>query len=196
MNMLKLNVGVALLVVALTTAFVLALVRPGMKELKACQAEIADKQAAVCAEQERLGNIGGLFASVLQLDEAMRDFRVRLPEDRRFGEFLNDLSENLKKCGIDDYVVQPKPALLADEGKLPEALKVAAGTTILPVNISFRGTFVQLFDFLAGLESLSRLSHVEAIKVVNDEQHPGSVGVEMMLHTYQHPDEPTAGKSG
>jgi Tfp pilus assembly protein PilO len=195
-NMLKLNVVVVLLVVVLTIAFALGLVRPGIKDLKACQAEIADKQAALHADQQQLGNVGDLFGSILHLDEAMRDFRVRLPAERRFGEFLNDLSENLEKNRIDDYVVQPKPALELDEGNLPETVKLAAGTTILPVHIAFRGTFAQLFDFLVGLESLSRLSHVESIKVVNDEKRPGSVNVEMTLHTYQHSDSHTPGKPG
>jgi Tfp pilus assembly protein PilO len=195
-NMLKLNIGAALLVIALTAAFVAGLVRPGLKQLSTCQAEITARQAAVRAEQERLGNVGGLYASVLELDEGMRDFRVRLPAERRFGEFLSDLSDNLKKCKIDDYVVQPKPALLVEEGKVPDALKLAGGTAILPVSISFRGSFVQLFDFLTGLESLPRVSHVESIRVVNDEQHPGDVSVEMTLHTYQHPDGPTPGKAG
>jgi Tfp pilus assembly protein PilO len=195
-NQLKLNITAVALVIILTSAFVLGLVRPGLKELHACHTEIADKQAVVHAEQDRLGNVGDLYESILRLDEAMRGFRVRLPVERRFGEFLNDLSEHLKRCKIDDYVVQPRPALRLDESKLPESVKLAAGMTILPVNISFRSSFVQLFDFLGGIESLTRLSHVESIKVGNDEQHPGEVNVEMTLHTYQYHDASASGEPG
>jgi Tfp pilus assembly protein PilO len=186
MSMLKLNLGVVALVMGLTLGFVLGIVRPGLRELKASQAQITDKQAKVGAQQNQLGNIGNLYASIVQLDEEMRDFRVRLPAERRFGEFLNDLSERLKKCKIDDYAVQPRPALRVDGSKLPATMKLAAGTTILPVGISFRGSFRQMFDFLEGMESLQRLSRVESIKVVNDQQHPGEVTVELTLHTYQH----------
>ena len=186
MNMLKLNIAVVALVIALTLGFVLGFVKPGLSEIKACQAQITEKQAKVGAEQNQLGNVGDLYASIVQLDEEMRGFRVRLPEERRFGEFLNDISERLKKCKIDDYVVQPRSALRVDETKLPPTKKLPLGTIILPVSISFRGSFQQLFDFLDGVELLPRLSRVESIKVVNDQQHPGEIAVELTLHTYQH----------
>ncbi|HVP11665.1 MAG TPA: type 4a pilus biogenesis protein PilO [Phycisphaerae bacterium] len=194
--MLKLNVAAVVAVIVLTAAFVLGLVRPGIKDLKACQAEIVAKQAAVQAEQQKLGNVGDLYASIMQLDEAMRDFHVRLPVERRFGEFLSDLSESLNKSKIDDYVVQPRQPLCVEQNKLPEPLKLASGTTILPVFISFRSSFTQLFEFLSRVESLPRLSHIESIRAVNDDQHPGTVSVEMTLHTYQHHEGSVPGKPG
>jgi Tfp pilus assembly protein PilO len=188
MNMLKLNLAAVAAVAVLAAAFVFGLLRPGMRELRDCQAQIADKQAKVQDDQQQLGNVGDVYASILHLDEAMHNFRVRLPPERRFGEFLNALSENLERCEISDYIVQPRTPLRVDEKKLPESYKLAVGTTILPVTISFHGSFSQVFKFLSDMDALSRLSHVESIKLVNDEQRPGQVSAEIALHTYQHSD--------
>ncbi len=186
MSVLKLNLAVVLVVCVLTIAFGLGLLRPGLSELRACQDQIADEQAKVQESQNQLGSIGDLYASIMQLDEEVRNFRVRLPVERRFGEFLSELSRSLDNSRITDYMVQPKPVLKVEALTLPESLKLAAGMSILPVNVSFRGTFAQAFEFLSEVEQLPRLVRVEALKLINDENRPGKVSVEVTLHTYQY----------
>jgi Tfp pilus assembly protein PilO len=188
--MVKLNLIVVLAVAVLTLAFGLGLVRPGLGELRASQHRLAEEQAKVQEAQNGLGSIGELYASILQLDEAVRDFHSRLPTERRFGEFLSDLSQSLENSRITDYVVQPKPVLEVVDSRLPAALRLAAGSNILPVNIAFQSTTAQAFEFLNAVERLPRLVHVESVKLVNDEGHPGTVKVDMMLHTYQYAGTP------
>lgn len=184
--MFKMNLAAVVLVAALTAGFAFGLLRPGMRALRTCQAEVSAKQVKVQAGQQELGNVGDLYASIVQLDEAMNDFRVRLPQERRFGEFLNDLSDLLRKCEIDDYVVQPKPALHVDETKLPDALRLTAGTTVLRVSIAFSASFARVFEFLDGVERMPRLSRIKSIKLLNDEQRPGEIRAEILVHTYQY----------
>ncbi|MBN2560683.1 MAG: type 4a pilus biogenesis protein PilO [Phycisphaerae bacterium] len=188
MNFLKMNLIVVTIVVALTAGFVFGLLIPGSRDIEKVRGEVAEEVAAVRADQQRVGNVSELYASIMEMDERMRDFRKRLPADRQFGEFLNDLSENLKKSDINDYVVQPRRALRLDETRLPETLQLAKGTIILPVRLSFETSFTKLFEFLKNVEALPRLFHVEDVKVVNDEVQPGEVRVEILLHTYHYPE--------
>lgn len=186
MSMLKLNLVAVLAVCGLTAAFGLGLVRPGLGELAASQNQVADEQAKVQQAQNELGSVSNLYASIMQLDEAVRDFRSRLPAERRLGEFLSDLSASLEKHRVADYMVQPKPVLKVEDSRLPLSLKLVSGASILPVNVSFRGTFTQVFEFLSDVEGLPRLVHVESVKLTNDEEYPGKVGVDITLHTYQY----------
>jgi Tfp pilus assembly protein PilO len=188
MSTLKINLLVMAVALVLSAGFVFGLLVPGLTELKQCHAEIATLQSDVRKDQKKLGDVSRLYASILEMDDEMRDFRAQLPVERRFGQFLNDLSENLEACSISNYVVQPKPARKVEGEDLPDEFKLAEGTRILEVSISFSGGFDQLFNFLDGISSLPRLSHVESMKVVNDEKHPGRVDVEMIVHAYHQPD--------
>jgi len=188
MNIVGLNLLVIAVVLALTAAFGFGLLRPGSRELQACHDQLAEQARELQTAQQQVGNVSALYASILTLDEAMRDFRVRLPADRKFGEFLSDVAESLKSSAVTNYVVQPTPARRVAKEKLPPELSQADGTIILPVSVAFQGGFAQLFEFLDKMEALPRLSHVERLKIVNNEAHPGEVGVEIVLHTYHRMD--------
>lgn len=187
MTFKKLNLIVICVVAGLTGLFVGALLLPGTKELNLRLDEAAQKMQEVRAAQEEVGDVGELYATIVELDKRMADYRQHLPMERQFGEFLRSLSENLRTAGIDQNVVQQRAEQRLDETKLPASLKPALGTGILPVQISFESSFSQLFDFLKSVESLPRLSHVESLQLTNDEHSPGRVRAEIVLHTYYHP---------
>ena len=187
MNRVKLNALAFGIVIVLTAGFALGFAMPGAKKLRERRDQIASETAQVKTEQERLGNIGELYASIVELDAAMSQFNERLPQQQNFGEFLNSVSENLKAAGVEDFAVQPKPPVALEAAKLPSSLAVAAGTMILPVRITFDGTLAQLVEFQRRMEELARLSQVESMKLANDESHPGHVRVEMLLLTFCHP---------
>lgn len=186
-RIMKLNVAVIAVVLGLTSAFSFGLLMPGFAKLKEARAEVAVEAEKTRTEQQQVGDVSKLFASIMELDEQMRDFRSRLPADRDFGDFLRDLSNNLLQAGVENYAVQPRPAREVDPARLPPALAQTQGTTILPVSISFESGFSQVFDFLAKIEAMPRLTHVETISLANNEQSPGDVKVEIMLYTYHHP---------
>lgn len=183
----KLNAAVIAIVLGLTSAFSFGLLMPGFAKLKEARAEIAVEADRVRSDQQEVGDVSKLFASIMQLDEEMRDFRSRLPAERDFGDFLRDLSNNLLQAGVENYAVQPRPAREVDPAKLPPALAQTQGTTILPVSVSFESSFQEVFEFLAKIEEMPRLTHVETISLANDEGSPGDVKVEIMLYTYHHP---------
>lgn len=187
MNPSKMNLAAAGVVVVLGTAFALGFLRPGVRRLEAARADAAQQVERVREKQAALGSVSDLYSSILDLGRQMFDFRKRLPSDRQFGEFLNYLSDSFRRCKIENYVVEPKPALLIDDSSVPEDLTLLAGTTVLPVRIEFQTDFPSMVKFLNRLEKNTRLSHVESISLVNDELKPGSVKADMVLHTYFHP---------
>lgn len=144
MSTAKMNLAVLVTVLALTAGFVFGLLVPGIGQLKSKRAEIDYALAEVSSDQMRVGDIGDVYRQIVELDREMSDYREKLPSDRRFGEFLSNLSDSLKEVRIDDYVVQPRNARRLEADSLPRELKLTAGTTILAVNIKFNTDFERL----------------------------------------------------
>jgi Tfp pilus assembly protein PilO len=186
MSVVKLNVIVIGIVLGISAIFSLCFMLPGTKTLAAKEKEIGGEIEQVKNKQAELGNVGELYTSIQEMDQQMQDFREKLPPDKAFGEFLRDVSENLKKEGIDDFVVQPQPPLRIDETQLPPTFEPAKGTVVLPVELQFETSFEKVFSFLSHMDALTRISNVESLSLINNESKPGQVRVEMMLQTYQH----------
>ncbi|RIK66400.1 MAG: hypothetical protein DCC65_09660 [Planctomycetota bacterium] len=184
MSAARMNLAVTAVVVAISAAFGLGAVRPGLKELEDRRAKLDAEAMKVREQQAGVGDIGRLYAAIVDLDRAMQDFRSRLPADRQFGEFLNAIAENIRSSGIEDYIVEPQSPRRIDESKLPEDLEIVKGTTVLPVRVAFECGFGPALEFLDRMENLTRLSHVESLRMVNLEEQPGRVRVEVTLHTY------------
>jgi len=184
----KLNVATIAVVLVLSGAFLLGLLAPGLKELSAARAELTRKVDTVAAAQHQANNLTELYQSILELRERQKEHRRRLPADRQIGEFLKDLSENLKKCGIDDYTVQPRRPQILEPAALPAEQQLVAGTTVLRVGVSFVATFPQTFEFLRGMQQQPRLFHVEMLHLAGAADARGRLEVEMVLNTYHRPD--------
>lgn len=187
MSMFKLNLVIIGVVLATAAAFTWGMFLPGLDELRERRGRISAGLDEIAQTQRAVGDVGSLYASIQSLNEEMRNFREQLPTERRFGEFLNDLSGCLEQSKIADYAIQPMPLMVVDPVQLPEDLKLAEGTVILPVRVLFDSSFEYVFDFLSRMESLKRVCHVESLELVNDESRPGHVRIEMELHTYHQP---------
>lgn len=185
--MFKLNLAIVAVVLAATAAFTWGLLLPGTKDLRERREQIAAGLDKIEKTQRAVGDVGSLYASIQSLNAETQNFREQLPEDRRFGQFLNDLSGCLEKSKIADYAIQPLPSRVVIPEQLPEDLKLAKGTVILPVRILFESSFEHVFGFLARMESLKRLCHVENLELANDESRPGHVKIDLELHAYHQP---------
>lgn len=187
MSMFKLNLVIIAVVLAATAAFTWGLLLPGLDELRQRRDQISAGLDEIEQTQRSVGDVGSLYASIQSLNDEMRNFREQLPADRRFGAFLNDLSGCLEQSKIADYAIQPMASMVVVPGQLPEDLKLAEGTVILPVRVLFDSSFEHVFGFLSRMESLKRLCHIETLELVNDESRPGHVKIELELHAYHQP---------
>src|SRR5262245_50370743 len=161
MSPVKLNVIIISVVLGICAIFSFCFMLPGTKSLSAKEKEVSGEIEQVRNKQIELGNVSELYSSIQEMDQQMKDFREKLPPDKAFGEFLRDVSENLKKEGIDDFVVQPRQPLRIDETHLPPAFDAVKGTVILPVGLQFETSFEKVFSFLASMDELTRISNVE-----------------------------------
>ncbi len=189
MSLLKINLAVLLTVLASTTAFAFGLLLPGLDELHHKERQIESALVKVRAVQSAVGDVSELYSSILDLNEEMCNFRKKLPAEREFGEFLNALAQCLEESGIGDYNVQPRQAETLSAAALPERLMRAAGTTILPVSVSFEARFGDVFDFLGCIESLDRIVHLHSVELANSAENPGWIRADLVLQTYHRPED-------
>ncbi|MCB9858094.1 MAG: type 4a pilus biogenesis protein PilO [Phycisphaerales bacterium] len=186
MSSKRLNVITISVVVVAVLGFTFGLLLPGNRRLEELQNSIAAEQLAVAIKQAEVGDISGLYKDLVTLSDDVRTFRERLPTDRRLGEFLNELSDAMSKKGISDFNVQPLPATRVASDDLPERLRLANGTGVLPVQIAFRSDFKHAFELLDAIEVLPRLAYVERFQVEAVDELSGELNVTMVVQAFHH----------
>lgn len=186
MSPLRLNLITIGVVLAISGGFVFALMMPGMRELNARQAEVDAKMAEIATQQLQIGEIGPAYESLMKVRGEVREFKNRVPCTRSFGSFLNDISAAIHDRGIDKYQIQPMPESRIESDTLPAGLKMATGTGILAIQITFSAEFDSVFDVVAEIEKLKRLSHIEELYLDTTEMNGGWVKVRMVVHAYHY----------
>lgn len=186
MSAKRLNVITVLIVLGMSSGFVFGVLMPGVRQVRDMRAAIAAEQQAVVLRQAEVGDISGLYQRLMTLSEDMSTFRERLPSDRRTGEFLNDLSDAMSELGISDFHVQSLPATRVVSDSLPDRLRLANGTGVLPVQISFRSDFQRAFKLLNAIEVLPRLAYVERMEVEAEGELTGQLTIRLVVQAFHH----------
>jgi len=184
---IKLNAVSVGLVLAATAVFVFCLLLPGSQGLRERQERLTAELSEVEQMRQDVGDVSRLYASIVSLNEEVSTFRRRLPVKRQLGDLLSDLSECLEAAAIKNLTIQPRKMMRVDGPQLPAELELAAGTVIVPVNVSFESEVSVAMSFLECLESLDRIVHVESAQWANSEQTPGWTSVDVVVHAYYQP---------
>lgn len=193
MSSKRLNVITISVVVVAALGFTFGLLLPGNRRLNELSEAIAADQLAVATQQAQVGDVSGLYKELVQLSDEVSTFRQRLPADRRLGEFLNELSDAMARTGIADFNVQPLPAIRVSSDALPERLRLANGTGVLPVQIVFRSDFKRAFELLDAIEEMPRLAYVERFQVEAVDELSGELNVTMVVEAFHHNHEQLIG---
>ncbi|MCA9254210.1 MAG: type 4a pilus biogenesis protein PilO [Phycisphaerales bacterium] len=186
MSSKKLNVITISIVAVAGLGFTFGLLLPGNRRLREMRDSISAEQLAVSTQQFQVGDISGLYKELLSLSDEVSTFRRRLPSDRRLGEFLNEVSDAMSRTGIADFNVQPLPAARVSGENLPERLRLAEGTGVLPVQIVFRSSFEKAFELLDAIEVLPRLAYVERFQVEAVDESGRELNVTMVVQAFHH----------
>lgn len=173
------------IVIAVTAAaFAAGMLFPGLRELETRRAAIAAELDQAQQAQAEVSDMSAMYAGIIKLKEREYQLWNQIPVEPRFSEFLNQLSQELKATGINEYDVQRPPARELDPTRLPESLRLAAHIVVLPVALKFECDANQMQRLLDRIEGVERLVHVDDLKIQNDEKSPGRLSVELVLQVY------------
>jgi len=181
-----LNIATIGVLITATAGFIFGLMLPRARVLGDETARVTSEQQTVSDRQREVGDISNVYLDMMKLSKDVSSFRDRLPSDRRFGEFLNDLSDAMVSVGITEYHVQPLPNRRVEVDTLPERLRVAEGTGIVPIKLAFRSEFQEVFELLAVVEALPRLVYVEKIDIETVDEVSGQLNVTLVVQAFQY----------
>jgi len=189
MSTTRLNLMFVVIVLALTGAFAAGLLVPGLRNLDHARTDLLDATSRARAAQDACGNEVQLVQEIDALDQALLKSRERVPPERCFGEFLNDLAELSRELGVKNVDLRPLPE--HPLGPAPDnASKDAAGPTafVLPVRIRMTCSFQTAYEFLSRRSQMRRLNRVAAIRIDAMDMRPPRVVMSVLLETYYYPD--------
>ena len=170
----KPNILVLSLIGAVTIAFGLCAVAPGHRRLSAARAETHQIESAMMAQAARIVAIDSLVAEVRELSEQTAHFDAAIPSEPDLGGFLTELTAILERNGLENQILQPRPARPAAVGEV----------FVQPVTVQCEGRFESLFNAWREVELMNRLTQVERLHVRGDPEHPGRIRVEASLNVY------------
>lgn len=160
---------------AIITAFVLFRYLPLCQRIKAVeQTKNAQKLAISRASMEKV-QLPTFEDQLLNLQRTVGNYEANIPAQRDLGVFLQQIDDLMSKHNLREQVVAP--------GKEIEAKKL----NCIPVSVQCKGKLAQIFEFYKLVQKLDRLVRIEQIRLMNDSDFSGEVGMQTDLVIYYRP---------
>ncbi|MEK9785259.1 MAG: type 4a pilus biogenesis protein PilO, partial [Gammaproteobacteria bacterium] len=142
----------------------LTLESAGKKEIELKQAFSTKKGMVV--------NLPAYKAQMVEIEELLAEMLQKLPDSTEVPSLLVDITEAGTRRGLEFSVFDP------------QAQKLEAFYTSLPIRVEVRGSYHQIANFVSDLARMSRIVTVGDLSLVGEED--GEVKASLMLQTYSY----------
>lgn len=188
-NILILGVALLLLIVVGYYVFLLGPLREDLAERQEERDAKQEQVAQLDAEISRLEEIQGRAP---EIERQLLELSRRVPEQPEIPTLVVQVQEISEESGVTQLLVQPDD---------PEEPEDGGDYTVVPVTMSFEGSYDELQDFLLRLRNLTRLVTVEEVvyETVEEEGEEGegtaqdagdpTLQVELGAEVYAQPGE-------
>jgi type IV pilus assembly protein PilO len=146
--------------------------KPAAEKRVARQEEMARKRKELADVRQATAGIGNIEAKIQELQEAIKFFDAKLPQEKEIDKILNELWQ------------------LAQQNRLQtETIKTMkserfAGYSEQPITMSLAGDCMGFHSFLKQLERLSRITRVSHIKMEKLPNREGEVRAQMTISIF------------
>lgn len=182
--------GVALILLVLVGYYVF-LLGPLREDLNERQAERQAKQQQLNQLESEIARLEEIQSRAPEIERQLLQLSRRLPEQPEIPTLVVQVQEIAEESGVTQLLVEPGE---------PEEPEDGGDYTIIPVTMSFEGSYEELQNFLLRLRNLTRLVTVETVvyEVAAEEgeettpQAPGggrTLQVELGSEVYAQPGE-------
>ncbi len=145
-----LSVGATVGIMAVFFAFVWM---PNHRCLTMTQADLLAVESELKTELVKVEHLSALSDEVKRIESQLKASDKILGSKRELGKLLRTFSTELRKHGISDKSIQT------------QSHRREADYIVLPVTLSFKGSFDGTFDFLKRLEQLSNPMHINRLSM-------------------------------
>jgi len=171
----KKQVAIYITAGAIVTAFVLFRYLPLRKAVKAVERTKSEQKLDISKASVEKEQLPIFQEQLMNLQRAVGDYEAIIPAQRDLGVFLQQLADLMSKLYLREQAVVP--------GREVEIKKLIC----IPVSVQCKGKLAQVFEFYKLLQGLDRLVRVEQIRLVNDNDFSGDVGMQTELVIYYRP---------
>lgn len=163
-NLLVLGI---LLLVLLVVGFYVFLLGPLREDLAERREEREAKQAQLAQLDSEVARLEEIQSRAPEIERELLELSRRVPEQPEIPTLVVQVQEIAEEAGVTQLLVQPEDPTEPEDG---------GDYTVVPVTMSFEGTYDQLQDFLLRLRNLTRLVTVETIVYEVAEEEEGEEG--------------------
>ncbi len=113
-----------------------------------------------------------LKEQLLELQRELENYEANIPERSDIGVFLQKIAGLMNEHNLRGQVIEPRKEIRAEK------------LNCIPVNMKCKGRLTQIFEFYRQLQGMDRLIRIEQVKLFNDSDFSGEVGVEAKAVIY------------
>jgi len=113
-----------------------------------------------------------LKEQLLELQRELENYEANIPERSDIGVFLQKIAGLMNEHNLRGQVIEPRKEIKAEK------------LNCIPVNMKCKGRLTQIFEFYRRLQGMDRLIRIEQVKLFNDSDFSGEVGMEAKAVIY------------
>jgi len=113
-----------------------------------------------------------LNEQLLELQRELENYETKIPEQSDIGVFLHKIADLMNEHDLSDQMIEPRKEIKSEK------------LNCIPVKMQCKGKLARIFEFFRQLQGLDRLVRIEQVKLSNDSDFNGQVGMESMAIIY------------
>jgi len=152
--------------------FVLLRYLPLSKRMKAIRQTKAAQTLTIAKGAADNKQLLLLKEQLLKLQRKLENYEANIPEQRDLGVFLHRIADLMNEHKLSEQVIEPRKEIKTEK------------LNCIPVNMQCKGKLAQIFEFYRRLQALDRLVRIEQVKLSNDSDFSGEVGMEAKAVIY------------
>lgn len=151
----------------------LIVIRPANARLVALGERAAQERDELQAAQRRLAALPAVQFQTEELRQHVEAFEHRMPRHEELPQLIGDVTQISRRTSLGKLAWQPETALRRTDQ-----------FTELPLQFTFQGDFLNVFDFLSEIEDLPRVTRLQKLDVQARDGTNGQVDVQLTMDIY------------
>ena len=137
-----------------------------VRQIKSAQALTIAKGAADNKQMLLLNE------QLLELQCELKNYEEKIPEQSDIGGFLHKIADLMNEHNLSEQMIEPRKEIKTEK------------LNCIPVKMQCKGKLAQIFEFYRQLQDLDRLVRIEQVKLSNDSDFNGQIGMESRAIIY------------
>jgi len=107
-----------------------------------------------------------------KLQHELENYEAQIPTSSDIGTFLHKIADLMNKHNLSEQMIEPYKEIETEN------------LNCIPVKMQCKGKLFQIYEFFHELQGLDRLVRIEQVKLTNDSDFKGQIGMEARAIIY------------